>query len=52
MIQTIRKIGNSSGVLIPKTMLVSCGITDEVEIEVLGDSIMLRSTKKTSPRLG
>lgn len=45
MIQTIRKIGNSSGVLIPKTMLVSCGITDEVEMEVLGDSIMLRSTK-------
>ncbi len=46
MIQTLRKIGNSTGVLIPKTMLVTCGITDEVEMEVLGDSIMLRSTKK------
>jgi antitoxin MazE len=51
MIQTIRKIGNSRGVLIPKTMLVSCGITDEVEMEVLGDSIMLRSTKN-KPRQG
>ena len=46
MIQTLRQIGNSIGVLIPKTMLVTCGITDEVEMEVLGDSIMLRSTKK------
>ena len=51
MIQTIRKIGNSSGVLIPKTMLATCGITDEVEMEVLGDSIMLRSTK-SKPRQG
>ncbi len=46
MIQTLRKIGNSNGVLIPKTMLITCGITDEVEMEVLGDSLMLRSTKK------
>ncbi len=51
MIQTIRKIGNSNGVLIPKTMLVSCGITDEVEMQILGDTIMLRSTKK-KPREG
>ena len=46
MIQILRKIGNSNGVLIPKSMLISCGITNEVEMEVLGDSIMLRSTKK------
>lgn len=51
MIQTIRKIGNSNGVLIPKTMLATCGITDEVEMEVLGDSIVLRSTK-SMPRQG
>ena len=51
MVQTIRKIGNSSGVLIPKTMLATCGITDEVEMEILGDSIMLRSTKN-KPRQG
>ncbi len=46
MIQTLRKIGNSNSILIPKAMSVTCGITDEVEMEVLGDSIMLRSTKK------
>ena len=48
MIQAIRKIGNSNGILIPKVMLATCGITDEVEMEVLGDSIMLRSTKKSA----
>jgi|GEM_PF-6325682 len=46
MVQTLRKIGNSNDGLIPKTMFTQCGITDEVEMEVLGDSIMLRSTKK------
>ena len=51
MIQALRKIGNSNGVLIPKTMLATCGITDEVEMEVLGDSIVMRSTKK-HPRDG
>jgi antitoxin MazE len=51
MVQTLRKIGNSNGVLIPKTMLATCGITDEVEMEVLGDSIIMRSTKK-HPRHG
>lgn len=51
MIQVLRKIGNSNGVLIPKTMLATCGITDEVEMEVLGNSIIMRSTKK-HPRDG
>ncbi|MDZ7898543.1 MAG: AbrB/MazE/SpoVT family DNA-binding domain-containing protein [Arcicella sp.] len=51
MIQTLRKIGNSNGVLIPKAMLSTCGIIDEVEMEVLGDSIVMRSTKK-HPRDG
>lgn len=51
MVQTLRKIGNSNGVLIPKPMLATCGITDEVDMEVLGDTIMMRSTKK-HPRDG
>ncbi len=51
MVQALRKIGNSHGVLIPKTMLATCGITDEVEMEVLGNSIVMRSTKK-HPRDG
>lgn len=42
MIQSIRKIGNSSGILLPKAMLQACGITTEVEIEVHDKSILLR----------
>ena len=42
MIQTIRKIGNSSGILLPKAMLQACGITTEVEIEVHDKTILLR----------
>ena len=51
MVQALRKIGNSNGVLIPKTMLTTYDITDEVEMEVLGDSIIVHSTKK-HPRDG
>ena len=42
MIQSIRKIGNSSGILLPKSMLQACGITTEVEIEVHDKTILLR----------
>ena len=42
MIQSIRKIGNSSGILLPKAMLQACGITTEVEIEVQDKTILLR----------
>ena len=42
MIQSIRKIGNSSGILLPKSMLLACGITTEVEIEVQDKTILLR----------
>ena len=31
--------------LISKRISITCGTTNEVEMEVLGDSIMLRSTK-------
>lgn len=51
MVQSIRKIGNSNGVLIPKSMLISCGITEDVEMEVIGDAIVMRSSKK-HPRDG
>ena len=42
VIQSIRKIGNSSGILLPKSMLQACGITTEVEIEVQDKTILLR----------
>ena len=46
MIQRIRKIGNSTGVLLPKAMLQACGITAEVEIEVQDKTILLRSVRE------
>lgn len=49
MIQPIRKIGNSSGVLLPKAMLKAAGIENEVEIEVQGQTILLRPA---NPRAG
>jgi antitoxin MazE len=51
MVQTIRKIGNSSGVIIPKSMLQSCGISEEVEMEIIGEAIVLKSVKN-HPRDG
>jgi antitoxin MazE len=39
----IVKIGNSQGVRIPKLLLEQSGIQSEVEIEVQGDSLQIRS---------
>ena len=49
MIQSIRKIGNSSGILLPKSMLLACGITTEVEIEVQDKTILLRPVQPVRP---
>lgn len=49
MIQPIRKIGNSSGILLPKALLKAAGIENEVEIEVRGQTILL---KPADPRAG
>ena len=51
MIQRVRKIGNSSGVLLPKAMLIACGIEGRVEIEIRDKTIVLRPVA-TSPRAG
>jgi len=37
------KIGNSQGIRIPKTLIEQCGFGDEIELEVKGDSLVLRS---------
>ncbi|HLO54705.1 MAG TPA: AbrB/MazE/SpoVT family DNA-binding domain-containing protein [Saprospiraceae bacterium] len=47
MIQQIRKIGNSSGIIIPKSMLDNCNISDTVELEVVRDMIVIKPIKKT-----
>jgi antitoxin MazE len=39
---TIRRMGNSQGVLIPKPVLAQLGLENEVEMEVENDTIVLR----------
>ena len=46
MIQPIRRIGNSQGILIPRNILQACGIKEQVEIFVIDQAIILRSVKK------
>ena len=36
------KIGNSQGIRIPKLLLQQLGIKDEVELEAVADSLMIR----------
>jgi antitoxin MazE len=43
---TIRRMGNSQGVLIPKPVLAQLGLEDEVEMTVENDAIVLRRPKQ------
>jgi antitoxin MazE len=43
---TIRKMGNSHGVLIPKPILTQLGLEDEVEMLVEGNTLVLRRPQK------
>jgi antitoxin MazE len=51
MLATIRRLGNSQGVLIPKPLLQQVGLVDEAEMQVEGDALVLRRPK-ASPRTG
>jgi antitoxin MazE len=44
---TIRKVGNSHGVIIPVAMLAQAGIQDEAEMLVEKRTIVLRKPRKT-----
>ena len=46
----IVQIGNSQGIRLPKLLLAQCGIKNEVEVEAVDGTIVLRPTKK--PRAG
>jgi antitoxin MazE len=39
---TIRRMGNSHGVLIPKPILTQLGLEDEVDMQVEGNTLVLR----------
>jgi antitoxin MazE len=45
---TIRQIGNSKGVVIPKPLLVQAGLFDVVDVTVEGDAIVLRRPAKAA----
>lgn len=47
---TIRKIGNSRGIIIPASLLAACGIGQEVDLRLDGEALVLE--KPTRPRQG
>lgn len=51
MITKLRKIGNSSGIIISKSLIEQCEITDRVKISVKDKAIVLEPVKKL-PRSG
>ncbi|MDP1559756.1 MAG: hypothetical protein Q8K59_06470 [Nitrosomonas sp.] len=44
---TLRRIGNSQGVLIPAPLLVECGITNEIDLHLEGKKIVIESVCPT-----
>lgn len=46
---TIRKMGNSQGVIIPKPLLAEVGLTDEAVMTIENDALVLRPVRH-SPR--
>ena len=46
----IVRIGNSKGIRLPKPVLRQCGLRDSVEIEIEGNSLVIRPVRR--PRNG
>ena len=44
---TIRKMGNSQGVIIPKPVLAQVGLDDEAEMSIEQGAIILRKPRKS-----
>jgi antitoxin MazE len=51
MITTLRRLGNSHGVIIPKPLLAQVGMSGEAEMSVENGAIVLRPAKR-APREG
>ena len=45
MLTTIRRLGNSQGILIPKPLLQQVGLVDQADLRVEGDALVLRKPK-------
>jgi len=50
MKSTVRKIGNSRGVLIPASFLAACEIENEIELRLDGNRIVIEPVR--APRAG
>jgi antitoxin MazE len=46
MLTTIRKVGNSRGVLIPAAFLASCQIEDQVDMQLQDGQIVIKPVKR------
>ena len=46
MLTTLRKLGNSQGVIIPKPLLAQIGLTHEAELKVENGAIVLRPARR------
>lgn len=46
MLTSMRKIGNSRGVLIPAAFLVSCQIEDQVDMELQEGQIVIKPVRR------
>ena len=51
MLTTIRRLGNSRGILIPKPLLNQAGLEDQAEILVEGNTLVVRRPR-SAPRSG
>lgn len=51
MLVPIRRLGNSHGILIPKPVLRQVGLADQVEMQVEGNTLVLRKPA-APPRSG
>ena len=45
---TLRKMGNSQGVLIPKAVIAQLGIENEIDMTVENNTIILRKPEKSA----
>jgi len=50
MKSTLRKIGNSRGILIPASFLAACAIENEIELRLDGNRIVIEPVR--APRAG
>jgi antitoxin MazE len=51
MLVNIRRLGNSHGILIPKPVLKQVGLSDQVDMQVEGNALVLRKPS-APPRSG